>query len=409
MSIENTEHAFSWPRGENRAQFPWSEETNAGGEEACIALSKLRRQVLDSLDPEVQETRWACRALGELRSLYRASVAQSAQPDGRVQDLAGVFDRLRTSWTSPELRRLAAIYEQHLKPVIELHFYGSERGQLKKALKVLMMLRLLEVPYRPGSPLPSAVEADSLLASLHVLCGGVGLMRWREGDRPVYVVEADRGRFVEWVVARTTGLLGRQDRDKGVSDALWSTLFPIAECGARQERYLPPGQSGGGPVQLCGGAFPGREAVLIRRPGRGAWVLVFESPWEMDRGRRVHQAMRALPPHLSPGQVLIWMPRRPLRREAEQITCYIAAGRALRQALSQEGAGEVVCALQRSYLWASGPALEGIVDGYRDGRVIADGGTWRPGDHANSLVHLIGELVAKAEACMPVGGSASGG
>jgi len=269
---------------------------------------------------------------------------------------------------------------------------------LEKVLKSLIMLRLLEVPYRPGCPISAAEEGESLLASLYILCKGMGLMVLSEGGNPVYVVETDHGRFVEWIIARMTGLLGRNDRDKTVSDALWSALFPIPECGTRPERALSPTLPQSYPIQLSGNAFPGREAVLVRCPGLGEWVLVFESLWEMDRGGRVHRVVRVLPEGISPDQVWIWIPRRPSQPEAGQIASYMATARALRQVLSQESAGEMdewtARALKRQYLQASTPALEGIVDCYRQGEVVTDIDTWRLDDHADSLVHLIERLVA---------------
>jgi hypothetical protein len=359
------------------------------------ALDRLYRQVLESVAPEVQEAHYTCKLLRRLESLCLSSLVRV---DGQVQDLTGLFDWLLISSLNAEFRRLVAIYERCLEPIVVRQFHGDERRQLERSLTSLIVLRLLGVPYRSGCPV-SAGEGENLLSSLHVLCGGTGLMTWKEDSKPVYVVEADHQRFVEWVVERVTSFLGRNDWDKVVSDALWSAMFPVPECGTRHERELRPTWSQSHPILLSGTAFLEQGAVLVRRSDLGEWVLVFESPREMDRGRRVHRVMTALPRGISPGQVWIWVPTQPLRDEQGQITCHMATARALRQALCAS-AGEMderlIRKLRREYVRTSTPALTGIVDCYRQGMVVADKGIWEPSNHTGSLVDLIGELVAWA-------------
>ena len=210
------------------------------------------------------------------------------------------------------------------------------------------------------------------------------------------VVGADPDWFVEWAIARMAAYLGRADRDKAVSDALWATLFCTPERGTGPE-FLPDG-SQQHRLTLSGDVFPGREAVLVRWPGVAEWVLVFESPWEADRGGRLQRVMRALPGGIDSCQVWIWVPREPSPHEADRITYYMAAARVLRNAFSEEGAdqtgGWLIRALQEPYLGASRPALEAIIACYRQGMVVTDGGTWRPGQHTDSLADLVGDLVA---------------
>jgi len=80
----------------------------------------------------------------------------------------------------------------------------------------------------------------------------------------------------------------------------------------------------------------------------------------------------------------------------------MAAGRALRELLCQESAGEVVDrwlvrALRRRYVRASMPALRAIVACYRQGMVVAGEGTWRPEDHEGSMECLIRGLLTWAD------------
>ena len=362
-------------------------------------FDSLCRQVLDSIDPKVQETWQVCQTLGRLKSLCSTTLSQV---DEGVRDLAGLFDRLCVSRVPVEFSRWADIYGRCLEPLVALHFRGGDRERLGKSLKSLIILRLLWASYQSGCPSSSGGEEAALLATLHARCKGMGLMVWNEGAGPVYVVETERSQFVEWVITRMSSFLGRTERDKAVSDALWSMLFPTAECGLRQERALPTASLQPCPGLVSGSAFPGREGVGVRCPGQDERVLVFESPWEMDTGRRVHRALKDLPAGVPVERVWIWVPKRPSRRETEQVTCYMAAGRALRELLCQESAGEVVDrwlvrALRRRYVRASMPALRAIVECYRQGMVVAGEGTWRPEDHEGSMECLIRGLLTWAD------------
>jgi hypothetical protein len=394
MSLGVDQRVHQWPTwgDHGRPLRLGSASASMGG--WSTAFDRLCQQAVQCAAPGVQEVRRICESVRELRSICLDSLAETRT---QARDLAELFDQLLISSTDPEFRRLAAIHKRYLEPVITRHFDGSQRQQLERSLKTLIVLRLLRVPYRSGCPI-SAGEEESLLSSLYVLCRGAGLMVWDEGSNPVYVVETDHERFVEWIITRMTAFLGRNDRDKAMSDALWSTMFSCADRGGGQG--LSPAGSQARLLLLSGGGFSGREAVLVQWPGAGEWVLVFESPWEADRGRRVHQVMMTLPGGILPSQVWIWVPRQPSPSEEERITCYMATARALRQTLSGENAEEtggwLVHALQHPYLRASPPALKATIDCYRQGTVITDRGAWRPGEHTGSLVHLVGKLVAWA-------------
>ena len=272
------------------------------------------------------------------------------------------------------------------------------RQRLERSVKGLISLRLLGVPYRGGCPVWGGANSD-LLYALHVLCRGDGLMAWPEEGRPVFVVESDPERFADWSITRASAFLGRKDRDKALSDALWSTLFTVR---GRRRAEEPPGGIGPEPatVVVSGEVFPGREAVYLERAGAGEWVLVFESPWKADRGGREQRVMRALPEGVGPGQVWIWIPRELKPCEREEVTCYLAAAKALRKALSaehiDEGRGRLVRELRQSYLGTCKPALEAIIDCYREGTIETDRGTWWAGERGASLVEAIADLVTWA-------------
>jgi len=359
-----------------------------------VVGSRLRQQILDSADPETQTAQWTCRALGELRALCAAS---SVRLDDHIRDLAELFDRLLASSPDPEFRRQATIYSHRLEPAIQHYFAPDEQEHLRKALKTIIVLRLLGVPYRAGCPTPAEGKAERLLASLYGLCGGAGLMVWDGEGAPVYVVETAPEQFVEWVVARSACFLGRDERDKTVSDAVWSALFPVAGHDAQPERELLPTGRQTCSTCLSGNTFPGREAVRIRCPDQDEYVLIFESLWEADRGRRVHRGVRALAGKFPMERVGIWIPGRPTPQDEELIVCYMATAQAMRRVFSCGGGREnerwLVRALQGQYLQVSRLALAVILKCYRHGMVVTDRGIWRPGNAVGSLVHLIGDLV----------------
>ena len=394
MSLGAHHSARLWPAWKYLRRPLRSANASGAREGWSTNLDRLCQQVVQNVAPGVQAAPWVCQSVGALRSLY---LDFSAQTWEQAHDLAELFDQLRIAGANPEFGRLAAIYERYLEPVVVPYFDGSRRRYLEKSLKTLIVLRWLGVPYRSGCPI-SAEKHKSLLSSLYVLCGGAGLMVWDEEISPVYVVETDQDRFVEWIVARMAAFLGRSDRDKSVSDALWSTLFSTPELGS--ERELASAGSPSHSLRLSGDVFSGREAVLVQSPGAGARVLVFESPWEADQGRRVHRVMKAWPEEIPSCPVWIWVPRRLSPHEQERITRYMAIARALRGTVSGENPDEtgewLVRALRRPYLGASTSALKAIIDCYRQGTVVTDRGAWQPGERTDSLVHLIGDLATWA-------------
>jgi len=387
MSLGKDQHTHSRPARKEQGRPLRLGGTGVSQVESSTAFHRLCQQVLRSVAPGVKGRCWTCVFEGRLRSFW---------PDASVQmsDLADLYDHLLVSSTSPEFNRLAAIYAQCLEPVVARSFYGTRQRQLEKSLKALIVLRLLRVPYRAGNPVPG-MAAEGLLSSFYILCKGAGLMAWNDNGNPVYVVENDPEQFVEWVVTWMAAFLDRNERDKAVSDALWSALFSAPECGARQG--LLPAVSQPCSLLLSGDVFSGREALLIQWPGAGKWVVAFESPWKVDQGRRVHRVMRALPEEVSSSRVLIWVPRRLLLREEEQVVCYMAIARALRMMPADESVDEtggwLIRALQRAYVSASLHALEAILDSYRQGMVVTDRGTWCPDQCTDSLIHLVRELM----------------
>ena len=366
--------------------------SNVVREDTCEhAYERLGGQVLNSAYPGVREPWWRCGVLKRLRSVC----LEVGGKDADLHDLSDLFDRVLVAATDPELKRLLDIYNRYLEPVVARHFTGEEGEWLRKGLKRLVLLRWLGVPYRPGYPEP-LVEGEDLLSSLHHLCGGKGLMVWDEGGESVYVVEADQEKFVEWIIEWTARLLGQEERDKAVSDALWSVLFPPSECGRRRERIVV---RAGLSFTLSWAPLPGREAVVVQRHGGEKWGLIFESPWSIDLGARTHRAMEVVESQADASRILIWMPRRLSQDEAAVVYCYMAAGRALRQILAGKGEAledPVVRMLLERYREAGVMALQALLASYREGSVVAEGEIWRAGDGRVSLVGLIGDLIAWA-------------
>jgi len=357
---------------------------------------RLGRQVLGSVHPCIQEAWWRCGTLRRLRSLC-LKVRGGWE---KVRDLSDLLDRALVSAADPELRRLFGIYTHCLEPVVARHFDGEERERLRRGLKRLILLRWLGVPYRPGYPGQSG-EGEELLSSLHRLCDGKGLMIWDGEGETVYAVEANREQFVEWIIEWTAGLLGRAERDKAVSDALWSALFPPYECGRRWERVVI---GAGFSFTLSWAPFPGREAVVVQRHGGGRWGIVFESPWSIDLGVRTHQAVRVMESKVDVARILVWMPRRLSQDEAAEVYRYMAAGRALRRALLEGQTAledPVVWVLQERYREAGAVALQALLASYREGSVIAEGEVWRVEGGRESLVGLMGDLIAWAGSLGP--------
>lgn len=337
-----------------------------------LAFDKLCREVLQNVSGEVTDEEAIRRSVGRLDELHCCCHRQ-------VDNLSDLLDGLRATAGHPEFQRLVAILDRRLYPIVRQHFQGDEREVLERRLKELVLLRVLEVPYRTGS------KAKELLASLHHVCGGDGLMVWRwNGDEPVYVVEREVEGFVEWLLARTMAFLGRRERDKALSDALWATLS-IGKQSVLEETTFE--------IQMA--PFAEGDAVLINHRELGRRVLVFESPWEGERGRRTHRVVRQLPEGMTPDQVWIWLPTVPDPEGDLQITCYMALARALRGAKEGEK-GALSTLVGEAYLGASVSALRAIAGCYRRGRVVTDQRTWRPNGHRGDLVSLLKHLITWA-------------
>ncbi|MGC9395659.1 MAG: hypothetical protein ACP5J4_12475 [Anaerolineae bacterium] len=221
-------------------------------------------------------------------------------------------------------------------------------------------------------------------------------MIWRENGTEVFVVETEQALYVKWVIQRMTARIQRQYRDKAISDAIWATLFSSPDCSQDMTRCLlsPPGCSRA--LCITGAHFPGREAAIITLPWSKRWALVFESPWEADRGHRVRRVIQQLPNDVTPERVWIWEPRAFTQTESQIVLYYIAAGRALRCAMLEQTQGRgiawLIAALRRAYISASPQARKTVLTCFDEGFVVSDGGVHTPVIGAEHLMPTLEAL-----------------
>lgn len=339
-----------------------------------LAFNRLCQEVLRNVSKAVKQREAICQSVRRLWAFCGTC-------PGPVDSLGDLFASLQTSGGYPAFDRLAAIIDHRLSPIIQRHFQAEEQAVLAKALRALVVLRILELPYQSGSPISSRT-AESLLNALHRLCAGDGLMVWREtGDNPVYVVEREIDRFTDWVLARQVAFLGQHEREKALSDALRVALATDEIAGMAET-----------PIRLEAVPFAGGEAMLVQHPSLGERVIVFESPWEEDLGQRVHRVLQRLPEGMPVDHVWVWQPALLDPEDVQQVTCYMALARALREA-GEENRAAALNLMGESYPSVSALALRAIVGCYRRGRVVTERGVWRPNGHRGSLVSLTQYLV----------------
>lgn len=373
-SRQRTRASSVWQAGQSASPAKCTNNSDHGRR---LAFDRLHQEVLGNVSEAVKEQGAICHSVRRLWALC----GSCPRP---VDSLGDLFEFLRASGGYPAFDRLAAIIDHRLAPIIQRHFPTEERAVLEEALRVLVILRILGVPYRPGSPIPS-VTAEELLDVLHRLCAGEGLMVWREvDDEPVYVVETAPEQFAEWLLARQVAFLGHREREKALSDALWAAL-------ATDDLVAVTEAS----IRIEAGPFARREAVMVQHPTLGERVIVFESPWKEDQGRRARRVLKRLPEGVPSDHVWIWLPASPDPEEAQWMMCYMALGRALREA-DEEDRGAALSVMRESYPSASALALRAIAGCYRRGRVVTERGVWRPNGYQGSLVSLTRHLIAWA-------------
>ena len=253
----------------------------------------LNRDLSSYLDEKVVEHHWRCR----LPRRFHALLAQPEVCSCRVTgSLAELFDCLSARAENRRLKQLGNIYHRRLLPLIGRYFEARARAQLEESLKTLMLFQYLDMPYRGYDMGRDPTSSGVLMMKLHMLCGGRGLMTWREDATVLFAIEGDRERFVTWVMGRMCCFEDRDARCKVLSDALWSTLFAEAHNDTLDERcvWMESGRS----FSISGAQFPTRDAISIHIRGNGSDVphtVVFESPWMQDRGCRLQRTLRALP------------------------------------------------------------------------------------------------------------------
>ncbi len=368
----------------------------------------LNRDLSSYLDEKVVEHHWRCR----LPRRFHALLAQPEVCSCRVTgSLAELFDCLSARAENRRLKQLGNIYHRRLLPLIGRYFEARARAQLEESLKTLMLFQYLDMPYRGYDMGRDPTSSGVLMMKLHMLCGGRGLMTWREDATVLFAIEGDRERFVTWVMGRMCCFEDRDARCKVLSDALWSTLFAEAHNDTLDERcvWMESGRSS----SISGAQFPTRDAISIHIRGNGSDVphtVVFESPWMQDRGCRLQRTLRALPHQASTSHISVWEPH-PLDADARaRLQRHLAAGKALRYALEQQRLGFqrpwLVHALHRTYSETAPDALHLLIESYRQGRVVTDTEVLRPVPDDKDLLRTL-TLVVNAVSCQDDGRAAA--
>lgn len=329
------------------------------------------------LDTKVSEHHWYCRLQGRLRALLSQPEVCNCRA---VESWGTIFDCLRSLESAEEVTRLSHIYYRRLIPLVEQHFLPQDQVTLREALKTMMLFRYLDVPYQ-GYDLEYMTTTGMLLVKLHLLCRGQGLMAWQEDDSVVFTIEVDREQFAAWTVKRMHYFQDSNTRDKLLSDALWSIVFATAENETLDRRR---GRLSSGQVFfVLGGDTPSRAAVSIYLPDAEVRsMLVFESPWSQDRGRRVQRVLFDLPQSFPKSRILVWEPGS-LDPEARVfLQDYLATGMALRYAMTQKHHGVpqdwLIRALRRRYLKAVPEVLHVLTGCFQQGQVVSDAATLNP-------------------------------
>jgi len=353
------------------------------------------KQISASIDARVTTPHWRCYLSGAFHRLW-AQMCTCVR--ARVEDLADLFQGLPKNWYPDEVQRLTDVYNNVLSPLIGEHFPVEQQALVTRSLKRLIVLRLLEVPYRAGEPVEADTDVVQLLLDLHMHCRGYGLMIWQENGAQVFVVETEQELYIDWVIRRMAAFVQRRHRDKAVSDAIWATLFSQPDHSNGSERCLLPTSPGQRMLCVSGDLFSNREGLVIRTSLTERWVLIFESPWEADQGYRVRQAMQQLPSAIKSDQVWIWEPRLLSGDESQVVLRYLAAGRALRHALLEYAQGRgvawIIAALRRKYIGVCPQAMRQLLACFDEGTIISDGGVYTPRRGEQSLIPTLEALAA---------------
>lgn len=353
----------------------------------------LDRSLRNQIDTKVMERGWYCRLHGRFRALF-------SQPQvcgcGAVESFGAIFDCLSSLTSDEEITRLRTIYHRRLTPLIEQYFVPKDQEILREALKTMMLLRYLDIPYR-GYDLEQTSHVGMLLARLNLLCRGRDLMAWQENDLVVFTIETDHERFSAWTVNRMRYFQDSSTRGKLLSDALWSTLFSEAE-NERLDKWQGQLDSGK-PFFVLGNNIPNREAVNVRLAGADmGLIVVFESPWPQDRGRRLQRVLLDTPRSYPKSRILIWEPRLLNPETRAFLQDYLAVGMALRYAMAQKHHGSqqdwLIRALRRKYLKTAPKALRVLTESYRQGQVVSDFATLKPAPNDEDLMETL-TLVAE--------------
>lgn len=361
----------------------------------------LWNQIDASFDTGVTAPHWRCRSSGLFHQLWSQMCGCVR---AKVRDLSDLFQGLPKQWQHQDTtQRLISLYHDVLCPLMREHFTEEQQRVLMRSLKHLVVLRLLDVPYRYGDPVDANPNATRLLHELHQLCQGNGLMVWRENGAEVFVIETEQALYVNWVIHRMAARMQRKHRDKTLSDALWATLFSHPDHSDGVKRCLRSVSTNEDTLCVSGEHFPDRDGVIITTLWSKAQVLIFESPWEADRGHRVRRAIQQLPGGTTSEYVWIWEPRTFTQAESQTVLYYIAAGQALRCAILEytqdRGLAWVINALRRAYISACPLAMKTLLTCFDEGLVVSDGGVYSP---VPGEGHLLPTLEAFAGWIQPV-------
>lgn len=354
--------------------------------------SDLSHDLSSYLDEKVIAQHWRCHLPRRFHALLARPEVCSCRG---AESLAELFDCLFARAENDGLKQLVSIYHRRLLPLIGRYFDARARAQLEQSLKTLMLFQYLDMPYRGYDVGCDPKSSGVLMMKLHMLCGGRGLMRWREDETVLFAIEGDRERFVTWVTGRMHYFEDREARCKVLSDALWSTLFAEAHNDTLDERcvWLDTDQS----FSISGTQFPTRDAISVRSVEDNAQhIVVFESPWAEDRGCRLQRALRALPDQFPTPRIVVWEPRR-LDAEVRQLVReYWAAARALRYEQQFPGFQRpwLIRTLGRTYLETAPDVLHLLKESYRQGRVVMDTEVLTPAPADEDLLQTLA-LIAK--------------
>lgn len=339
----------------------------------------LETRPLACLDPKVRDPHWYCRAeralpcTGPCPLLTHTGICPGLQGLLHQSDVHGEHNREHERWTT--------IYETLLKPKIERHFSQSQRQRLTRSIQSLILLRSLNVPYGAGCPATGAPLDTILLLQLHDLCQGAGLMLWQEHSSPIFVVETDRRAFLDWVLARMLTFSTSAQREHTVGELLWTYLFA--------DRHTLQNTPGYDSSSASVSPLLGREGVLFRSHDGRARLVIFESIWKMDRGRRTQRVMAQLPSGMGLGDVWLWEPAEPDDNDLRCLEMVMAHTQALQFATTPW----VRDMLRQRQADLAEVAEQTVMACYRDGRIYSHLGVQYPeGPNLRASLLRLGQI-----------------